>query len=370
MKPPEKRRKIYECLKSRFRSGEFYPGSRLPKETELAMEYSVALETMRSVLKLLEDEQLIDRIKGKGTFASKPMISRRPSITYLLPCPGFMHWNDLSSSILREILFGCMEAAFKLDLNIESVPISPTNNADDIDWTKLEHLNADSRVVLPGWWFKKIFPLLHERKCRVAGFLPSYNNPGYSHITDSWLVLELCEAKACEDALRHLLQCGCREIALAAGYLSERNNPYQEVYERVITRIPSRGQSILYDIPLNASLGSLRRDLSHLWRQTKFDGMFLGEYQTSNTQWSLNRNLGLPESVKIITAYDSENNLKLSPQVSALGRPYRQIGFDAVTALTQNAFTPGRSVLDVTLLARESTLGQDCAHDEISCTVN
>ena len=59
---------VYSLLKERIGSGYYPPGSRLPREVELAAELEVARITLRSALELLEMEKLISREKGRGTF--------------------------------------------------------------------------------------------------------------------------------------------------------------------------------------------------------------------------------------------------------------------------------------------------------------
>ena len=63
-----KKTQVYGLLKERIGSGFYPPGSRLPREVELAAELEVARITLRSALELLEIEKLITRVKGQGTF--------------------------------------------------------------------------------------------------------------------------------------------------------------------------------------------------------------------------------------------------------------------------------------------------------------
>ena len=63
-----KSQQIYHVLKNRIEES-FYPGgSRLPKEIELAEELRVSRKTLRLALDQLARQNLIERIKRKGTF--------------------------------------------------------------------------------------------------------------------------------------------------------------------------------------------------------------------------------------------------------------------------------------------------------------
>lgn len=59
---------VYTVLRERITSGEFTPGMRLPSHTELATEFGVAPLTVRQVLSRLEEEGIVSRQQGRGTF--------------------------------------------------------------------------------------------------------------------------------------------------------------------------------------------------------------------------------------------------------------------------------------------------------------
>jgi DNA-binding LacI/PurR family transcriptional regulator len=63
---------LYEDLKRKILSGFYQPGHQFPKELELARQLKVAKVTVRSAFAMLEDEKLIRRVKGSGTFVSEP----------------------------------------------------------------------------------------------------------------------------------------------------------------------------------------------------------------------------------------------------------------------------------------------------------
>ena len=64
--------RVYTMLRDGLLSGEFAPGTRLPSHTELAAQFGVATLTVRHVLAHLEQEGLISREHGRGTFARAP----------------------------------------------------------------------------------------------------------------------------------------------------------------------------------------------------------------------------------------------------------------------------------------------------------
>ena len=55
-------------LKERITSGALRPGDRLPSELDMTTQYGVSRVVIRRALRILEQEQLIVRKKGCGTF--------------------------------------------------------------------------------------------------------------------------------------------------------------------------------------------------------------------------------------------------------------------------------------------------------------
>jgi len=77
--------KIYVVLQQRLRDGEWPPGKPMPTEQDLAVKYDVSRVTVRKALAMLEQEKLILRQPGRGTFAvPSARSSRRANFSGLL----------------------------------------------------------------------------------------------------------------------------------------------------------------------------------------------------------------------------------------------------------------------------------------------
>lgn len=61
---------VMRVLKDQILSGRYETGAQLPSESELTESFGVSRVVVRQALHLLEEEGLIRRIKGKGTFVS------------------------------------------------------------------------------------------------------------------------------------------------------------------------------------------------------------------------------------------------------------------------------------------------------------
>ena len=59
---------IASLLREKIEGGEFAPGARLPGEIELAKKFGVSRVPVRRALSLLENEGMLSRHRGRGTF--------------------------------------------------------------------------------------------------------------------------------------------------------------------------------------------------------------------------------------------------------------------------------------------------------------
>src|SRR5690348_15933764 len=67
--------RVYSALRDRIARGELAGGTKLPPHIELAATYGVAPLTMRQVLVRLEEEGLVSREQGRGTFVTPRAIA-------------------------------------------------------------------------------------------------------------------------------------------------------------------------------------------------------------------------------------------------------------------------------------------------------
>lgn len=61
-------RLLAETLRGRIMGGEFAPGARLPSEAQITEEYGVSRVTVRTAMKLLESQGLVDVRHGSGSY--------------------------------------------------------------------------------------------------------------------------------------------------------------------------------------------------------------------------------------------------------------------------------------------------------------
>ena len=207
MKTAKKSNKVYTRIRRDILRRRYQPDELLPKEMDFARELGVSRDTLRHALAMLEAESLVRRVRGYGTYvcASVP----RQKITFLLPCPEQIFSSEYVMGLLRGVLSGAAER----NCEVETLVISPTNDPNDIDWSKLFNLNSESRVIVPALWFSKIFPFLLASKCRVAVVFEG-RKQAVKHKADKmisrWLRLNKRVDDIAARMAEHLLRTGCR----------------------------------------------------------------------------------------------------------------------------------------------------------------
>jgi CheY-like chemotaxis protein len=83
-------RRVYDTLRARIVSGELPTGSQLPSYVALAGQFGVAPLTVRQVLARLEEEGLVSREQGRGTYVRAParpavlVVDDEPAVRQLL----------------------------------------------------------------------------------------------------------------------------------------------------------------------------------------------------------------------------------------------------------------------------------------------
>ncbi len=115
---------VYRQLREAIRSGQYPAGMRLPKESEFAAELGCALVTLRSALERLENEGVISRLRGQGTFVNRKTAPEGcKEIAVVFPNPDRIGPQSAAyNTFNRDLMMGVGDRAQAAGLT--AVPIS------------------------------------------------------------------------------------------------------------------------------------------------------------------------------------------------------------------------------------------------------
>src|SRR5262249_11360996 len=68
--PRRKYQRVRDRLLAEIQAGRFGPGQPLPTEVKLAKSMGISRNTIRQALEKLEEEGLVERVQGRGTFVT------------------------------------------------------------------------------------------------------------------------------------------------------------------------------------------------------------------------------------------------------------------------------------------------------------
>ncbi|MFA7231455.1 MAG: GntR family transcriptional regulator [Victivallaceae bacterium] len=360
MREPVKRLELYEAIKRDIANRIYLPGEFLPNELELAAKYGYARNTVRPALSMLEDEKILELMKGKGRRICQPEVEKpQVPLTFLLPCADFLSETiQIPQSLhTRQILQGVSQVAFEHNCRVQTVPVSSTNDQHNIDWGQLDFIDSTSKVIVTTHWYCNLLPLLKVRGCKVVHIEnQTYHTKLYANYLKNWRVLTIDRISAMERAVKFLADRGCERIALVRFGLSEKDHPVLSGYKSGLKKCGLQYCAWL-DVE-NYPNKAITRLTADFYQKNNFDALILDPYQVCmlRTQKSLNHCLALPDNVKIMADDEIGYNQRTFPSLSSLDYQYEEIGRAAAQYLLKEDFRPGNEIFPAKIIERESTI--------------
>ncbi|MBS4219190.1 GntR family transcriptional regulator [Bacillus sp. FJAT-49711] len=148
-------KQIYENILQKVQIGELQQGDKIPSEKELADEFQVSRITSKKALDLLAQDQIIERVQGKGSFViysveepdnmlnSKQTIIPNKELTIGLVIPGFS--DSYGTKLVQAIEYNASKYGANLLMKLTRDKIEKEENAIE----ELVDAGVDGIIVLP-----------------------------------------------------------------------------------------------------------------------------------------------------------------------------------------------------------------------------
>lgn len=220
---------LYRDLKQSILSGKYVSGEKLPKEEFFSHELGVSRDTLRIVLRKLESDNLILRLKSKGTFVRNSSSHRKRFLViaevrggHELPC----HY----------ILPGIERTANSMNIEIEICDIEYFNMQCHGEVSeRLKTRNISGIILLANNFSgnEKIINLLSGHNLPVL--LPFASRKDYQ--VTGWATLAFPERPAWRDALKYLLEAGHHRIMTLTTQSSNIRGYSHDEYKELLREI-------------------------------------------------------------------------------------------------------------------------------------
>ena len=352
-----KKMQIYDLLKERIESGFYPPGSRLPKEVELAAALQVARITLRPALELLEMENLITRVKGRGTFVRDSQdIQNRIMV---LVHDAELRRSDNASNPFLYIMPCIQLAAERMNVKLEICETQSLLTPDPGQCAARIHRLGIQGILWLANNFTGKEPLLDTvRKTGLPVLLP-HSYPGDAEVT-GFTAMGTNYAELMRDGLKYLAAQGHRRAGYIGGSDMRRVapsdyldwvkafglDPDPELFRLIEWR---QGKQIVFDAV--AALMALPEPPTAIFSYSDYLSLQIYEY--------LHREkIRIPDEVSVLTIGGQIGCDFLDPPLSALEYGNQEIADLAVRTILQMIHDNRRMEFIVTphyLKVREST---------------
>lgn len=209
---------LRELLGEKIESGEWEPGHRLPGENDLTVEFGVSRATVRQAMQLLENQGLVERVQGRGTFVGRPKVAHD-----LLSLWPTAHGATISPSHFKRIVPGSAISS-RLDMPAGS---------ESYEIKRVVHMEGAPFMIISSWLPVDLFPDFESRY--VPNDSISHAVEGYHSIRGFHQHKEI-EVAILDDEEAALLESRAGAPALLMTYLNRLADGRPFEYRRMIIR--------------------------------------------------------------------------------------------------------------------------------------
>ncbi|CAN2924519.1 GntR family transcriptional regulator [Streptococcus dysgalactiae] len=339
-------KKIYHFIKEQIESGRLQIGDRLPTEKELSEQFSVSRITSKRALVELEQEGLITRSRGKGSFVAENQVTSpgaNKDLLLILPFASDYELGDYAKGIMTSIA----ETGYRL-----MVQLASTVRLDTLsDYAGIIYYPEDVNHSIDFLFYcdRHHIPLVLLDKSLDLFQFPAVvadNKGGAYQLT------------------QHLIDQGCDQIWFVA---TESFGEVSSVRDRYLGYLAAMAETSLPSSyfpkeKAETSDAYLNRLVTVLSEMTdsktglvvENDGLAIQLIQKS-----IQAGLSIPDQVAIVGFDNSQASRLLHPKLSTAAQDFYQMGQEAARLLLQKIESPQKAVtscqLPVQLFIRESS---------------
>ncbi|OGV33519.1 MAG: hypothetical protein A2020_10500 [Lentisphaerae bacterium GWF2_45_14] len=326
--------------------------TKISTEMELCEEFSVSRMTMNKVIGKLVQDDLLYRVKKRGTFVKERRKIERP-IYFLLPTIDYLTYDSALST--KGALWGLNAEASLSNRKVEILPVTRTNQINDYDWETLERISCGDDVFITSFWYKRLFPFLEEKECDVVCMDNAvWLEDEYRKILSNWYSIKLERKAGTETAIKYLADTGRKKPLLLYSY-KEKEHPVTEGFK---SGLKKAGLPFLEKLFVHVSdIKKTCSGLKELHKKTLFDSIVISTADmVKDICGELDKmKLRIPDDISVICLEEAPLLRDMEVPVSSMASPFSEVGREATRMFERDIFLRGETRLQQFLTEREST---------------
>ncbi len=348
---------VYNQLREAIRSGKMKPDERLACESRLSEDFKVARNTVRKALERLENERLVVKINGKGTFIAE-------NIRGETGC--FMAITDAESPLVSPAQYiypGLQKRLADTGIRLEHCSIQFIQNLSVKDAYEMFRKNSVLGIFLFANSFTGNEPILSMLKAADLPVVIPHARSGDREIVD-FAIMQTDERLAFGDGIRYLASQRHQKVATifnAPLAVSHRDFSLGDYYE--FLRLNGLDNSpVLTKFPENSRqhIGLAVKELMLGPKPPTAIACFSDFYAIHVYDALKELNIRIPEQVAVMGFCGYPGSVFMSPPLSTVDMMYENIGHMAAELMlnSDNWFGKERPVTVITphkVVARKST---------------
>ena len=306
---------------------------------QVSPEVAARVQTVAGELKYRSNR--IDR-KLDSFLAGDASAAELPRITVLTPYPDFLERGGGAAGRLNAILPSVFQTAAEAGGMVEILPVTKENDPNRIEWPWLNRFGAGSRILALSPWFLVPLAELSRRGARIALIQGEefWRNMTLRYAAE-WAILTYRNRQGYEILAEKLLREGYSRIAVTV-YDEYRHEPDYPSLTGVSNVLAGHGISYLHPVVQKEKAYDVAA-FARAYRENPFDALtFIAPKGIEwNYRKTLQENLSLPDSVKIVFGNDNQDARRFSPPLPNMSYPLPEMAAQAVKLLLSDDFTPG-----------------------------
>ena len=323
---------LINYIQEQISDGQLGPGEKVPSENQLSEQFHISRQTVRKAIGTLEEDGLVQRIRGSGTYVSfdrRKNLEQRNSIAVVT--------TYVDSYIFPRILQGMQNTLFESGF---SVQIYFTNNTLDREKSILKDLlkrDDVAGVIMEGTKSGLPNPNLDLYRHLMARKIPLlFFNTYYPELEAPHVSLN--DAEAAYKAVRYLIDKGHQKIGailkLDDGQGRQRYLGYLKAMEEAgLTVTDSR--MVWIDTDESKQLGYCRDRILNRVEECTALLAYNDQIAFQLIRMLTERNIRVPEDVSVISIDDSDLARHSEVPITSLPHPKENLGKKAAETLLQ-----------------------------------